>query len=82
MMSFILNQPSSRPAFSNEKLMMQVMQIPQILNNTKKEMDEAKELAKNPDLLLTKKDRARNRRMSVTWPTSVAVKNEEVVADN
>jgi len=62
-------QPINRPSFSNEKLMMQVMQIPQILNNTKQELEQAKELAKNPDLLMTKKDRARSRRrMSITWP--------------
>jgi broad specificity phosphatase PhoE len=60
--------PINRPTFSNDQLLAQVHQVPQIINNTDEEKKQAKFLVDNLDQVPSKKDR--QRRTSVTISNS------------
>jgi len=51
--------PINRPYFSNAQLLLQVNSVPQLRNNTEEELERGKQLALNPDLAPTKKERQR-----------------------
>lgn len=60
----------NRPTFTNEQLLLQVHQVPQLKNNTADEKAQAKFLVDNLEQAPTKKERARRASVSLPSPTT------------